>query len=141
MIATKPKSILLIDDDNTTNFLNELFISQLSYDIKVNIATNGKEAIDMLVNEENFHGENASLIPCLILLDTNMPIMDGWNFLEAFHIKISEERKDEIAIVMTSSLNSDKEVDRAMAYPFVKECAQKPLSDVKIKKLIENYFK
>lgn len=140
MVAIRPKSILLIDDDKTTNFLNQLFIKQIGYDLKVNVVTNGKEAIDFLNNDELYNDEDSSFIPCLILLDTNMPIMDGWDFLAAFEEKFDQKIKDDIVIVMTSALNSQEEIAKALSDPNVKCCTQKPLSDIKIKKLIDDYF-
>ena len=64
-----------MDDDDTTNFLNALFIKQVDSSIEINVVGNGQEAIEFLTLNEK-----ADLMPCLLILDTNMPVMNGWEF-------------------------------------------------------------
>ena len=73
----KYKKILLVDDDETSNFLNELLIKGMDIVEEVSIASNGQEALNYLENE-------SGSFPQLIFLDLNMPVMDGFEFLEAF---------------------------------------------------------
>ncbi len=131
----KVKSVLLVDDDDTTNFLNKFFINQVDSTLEINIALNGKEAIDFLL----LNGKN-DLLPCLLILDTNMPVMDGWEFLEAFDEKFDATFKKNIKIVMLTSLDLERSVKKAMEAPNVADTAQKPLSDLKFRALLNKHF-
>ncbi|UII79463.1 response regulator [Flagellimonas sp. CMM7] len=129
------KSVLLVDDDDTTNFLNRFFVKQLDSGLTVNTATNGKEAIHFLetTSDEDF-------MPCLLILDTNMPTMNGWEFLDAFDKKFDEGFKEKIVVVMLTALDTEETTALALANPNVKGTGQKPLSDLKFKALIKKYF-
>lgn len=130
----KLKTVLLVDDDDTTNFLNKFFLNQLDKNLEVNTALNGKAAIDFLLS----HGKD--LLPCLIVLDTNMPIMDGWEFLNSYGQNIADEIKKKTVVVMMTAVDTDAVVTRALSNPNVNDTAQKPLSDVKFKNLIKKHF-
>jgi len=130
----KIKSILLIDDDETTNFLNKLFVKQLDSNLEVNVVLNGKEAIDFLV----LNGKDIS--PCLVILDTNMPVMNGWEFLEHYEEKFDTNFKKKNTIVMLTAVDTEKVVAKAMADPNVADTAQKPLSDLTFRVLINKHF-
>ena len=91
----KLKSVLLVDDDDTTNFLNTFFINQVDTTLEVNVVQNGKEAIDFLILNRK-----EEIWPCLLILDTNMPVMNGWEFLSAFEEKIDTTTKENTTIVI-----------------------------------------
>lgn len=131
----KLKSVLLVDDDDTTNFLNKFFIRQVDSSIEINVALNGKEAMDFLV----LNG-NDDILPCLLILDTNMPIMNGWEFLADFDKKFDGDFKKNVTIVMLTSLDIDHSVRKAIENPNVTDTAQKPLSDLKFRALINKHF-
>ncbi|WP_298789843.1 response regulator [uncultured Allomuricauda sp.] len=129
------KSVLLVDDDDTTNFLNRFFVKQLDNNLTVNTASNGKEAIEFLEDvpaEEN--------MPCLLILDTNMPEMNGWEFLDAYEDKFDDSFKKNIVVVMLTALDTEETTALALANPNVTDTAQKPLSDLKFRVLINKYF-
>ena len=127
----KEKSILLVDDDHSTNFLNKIFISQLQLDAEVDIALNGKEALD--------HINTKVVAPCLLLLDLQMGIMDGWEFLDAYHEQIPQKVKDLIVIVVITISDDKADVSRARKNPYVQHYAQKPLTDLKFKRLVRKF--
>ncbi len=129
------KTILLVDDDETTNFLNRFFVKQLDSRLEVATATNGEEAIAYI----DSHKANG-LTPCLVILDTNMPIMDGWKFLEQFGQKFDEQLKKDIVIIMVTALETQDSIKEAMANPNVNDTVQKPLSDMKLRVLIDKHF-
>ena len=127
--------MLLVDDDDTTNFLNKFFLKQVDPSIEVNVARNGKEAIEFLtLNRKD------DIVPCLLILDTNMPVMDGWGFLKAFGERFDEAFRKKVVIVMLTALDIENAVQRAMGDPNVTDTAQKPLSDLKFNALIRKHF-
>lgn len=130
----KIKSVLLVDDDDTTNFLNKLFLKQLDSNLEVNVVLNGKEAIDFLL----LNGKDIS--PCLLILDTNMPVMNGWEFLDEFEKKIDDPLKKKIVVVMLTAVDTVAVVSKAMDNPNVSDTAQKPLSDHLFRVLINKHF-
>jgi len=109
-MKTKFGTVLLVDDNESDNFLHERVIEKSGITDHVVIAMNGKEALDYLQAKHELNSStNTEPSPELILLDINMPVMDGWEFLEAYQ-KIQEVQtgKTEI-IILTTSLNpSDK---------------------------------
>ena len=125
----------MVDDDDTTNFLNKFFIHQVDSALEVNVVKNGKEAIDFLILHGNDH-----VLPCLLILDTNMPVMNGWEFLDAFDDKFQEDFKKKVVIIMLTSLDIDNSIRKAVDDPNVTDTAQKPLSDLKFRALINKYF-
>lgn len=124
------KSIVLVDDDETTNFLNQFFIRQSMPNLDVYVALNGEEALALI------RDLNKQLLPSLVLLDTQMPIMNGWEFLENFERDIPEEIRGKIRVILLTALDGDEIANRIQALPAIHDTAQKPLSDVVLKKLV-----
>lgn len=135
----KLNSILLIDDDPTTNFLNEELIYDLDVAQEVHVALNGQEALDFLKKEGKFEGRNDLPRPELIFLDINMPLMDGFEFLHKYK-EIDENKRAEIVIMFLSTTNDviDKNKAKTEAVPI--DFIEKPLSKKVLLKLIEEYF-
>lgn len=117
--------VLLVDDDRATNFLNKRLLDKMGVVQKISIARNGEEAMDYLVKA--FAGERDNPVPDVILLDINMPLVNGWEFLEQYEA-LPEDFKNSIAIYMLST--SLRESDTAMAehHPLVKGFIHKPLT-------------
>lgn len=79
-------------------------------------------------------------MPCLLILDTNMPIMNGWEFLDTFEKKFDEEFKKNVIVVMLTALDVKETTELALSNPNVTDTAQKPLSDLKFRVLINKHF-
>jgi CheY-like chemotaxis protein len=126
------KSILLVDDDETSNFLNQHLIQGLDICDNITEVHNGQEALDYLTTK-------GIQKPDLILLDINMPIMNGIEFLEEY-TKLPEEIKARICICMltTSLLKSD--IDKIKTFDEVSEYISKPIDEDKLLEIIENYL-
>ncbi|MDQ3395357.1 MAG: response regulator [Bacteroidota bacterium] len=127
----KLKKVFLVDDDETSNFLNSLLIRSMKITDKVEIAKNGKEALTKFVA---FKTHNGNEFPELVLLDINMPVMDGFEFLEEFE-KLYSVNHEEIKIVMLTSSNSPKDIDKAKRFN-IAGYINKPLTEEKLQKLI-----
>jgi CheY-like chemotaxis protein len=104
----KLNSVLLVDDDVATNFISKMLIKKAGITDHIETALNGRQALDYLTNTGKYEKSDGVFPqPMLILLDINMPVMDGWEFAEAFS-KLNENQKGKIVIVMlTSSFNPD----------------------------------
>lgn len=135
MIPAEIKSILLVDDDDLGNFLNKIFIEKLKLDVEVDVALNGAEALDLITDKEI-----ALQSPCLLLLDIDMPVMNGWKFLECYDKLIDDSIKDQIVIVMLTVSVRQSDMIKAKNNPHIKEFVQKPLSEKIFADLIERHF-
>jgi CheY-like chemotaxis protein len=129
-MRTPLNCILLIDDDEPTNFLNRLTLEQTGCSESIHVAQSGEEALDFLRNTRR---------PDLIFLDVNMPAMDGWEFLERYRSLPSDRKADIVLIMLTTSLNPDDEL-RTRAIPEVSGFEHKPLSQQRVEQLLEKYF-
>jgi CheY-like chemotaxis protein len=126
--------ILLIDDDEPTNFLNKLTLEQSGCARHIRIASSGQAALDYLRG-----GSDQFQRPDLIFLDINMPAMDGWEFLAKYRELPEEKKADTILIMLTTSLNPDDE-KRTLAIQEVSGFEHKPLNQAQLGKILNKYF-
>lgn len=136
----KLNCILLIDDDEPTNFISQMLIENADCTENINIVQSGKEALNYLTGSSDYEGENNILPrPDLIFLDINMPGMSGWEFLDKYN-KLEQKRKNEIIIVMlTTSINPDDEL-KANEMKLVSGFESKPLTQEKLNRILQKYF-
>lgn len=127
--------VLLIDDDEPTNFLNELIISQLDCSESIVAVQSGQEAIDFLCTEI----DGAFPKPDLMLLDINMPGMNGWEFLEKYERLDDAQKGNVIIMMLTTSLNPDDEA-KANGIKDIKSFMKKPLTKEGFQAVLEQYF-
>ena len=130
-----PNTILLVDDDDTTNLLNKFFAESLDDTIDVVTAVNGREALDFL--EQN---DIEAIGPCFIVLDVMMPVMDGWEFLAEYKRRFNNTFKEQVTITILTGLDSEKISRQAKANPLVHDTVEKPLSDGKFRDLITRHY-
>lgn len=136
----KLSGILLIDDDDTTNFLNQRLLNRMGVADNIRTFVNGKQAFDYLYNLSSHNYEQTTsnyFKPELIFLDINMPVMDGFEMLGLYE-KLNEDfRKDIIMTVLTTSTHPQ---DTANTQKFSAEYITKPLTPEKVNSLLEKYF-
>jgi len=122
---------LLVDDDEAVNFINQMVLKRLDCAEEIDIAENGMEAIHYL---EKRLGEGIPQ-PDLILLDINMPLLNGWEFLEKYQ-QIKEQMQRTATIVMlTTSSNPDDRM-RAERIEEVRGFINKPLTVEKMEEIV-----
>lgn len=139
-MENKLNCILLVDDDIATNFINKKIIQKANIIEHIQVALNGKEALDYLCNQGKFESiENRYPKPQLILLDINMPVMDGWEFMEAYQ-NLNIANKENIVIVMLSSSFNPADKAKAESIPEISEFRQKPMSKEALLQIIATNF-
>ena len=120
------KSVLIVDDDNICNFLTINALKKAGVRGKIDVVLNGLEAIKKLKENNSF--------PNLILLDINMPVMDGIDFLRNYKSE-GFEGKTKIAMYTSSIREIDK--NQALEYEDVFDFINKPISQKKLINLIK----
>ena len=136
----KLNCILLIDDDLATNFINKRIIQKADISEHIQVVLNGKEAIDYLCKKGKFESDtNEYPQPQLILLDINMPVMDGWEFIETYQSS-NIENKENITIVMLSSSFNPADKAKAESIEQISDFKQKPMSREALLEIIATYF-
>ncbi|MEP2670828.1 MAG: response regulator [Cyclobacteriaceae bacterium] len=126
------KNVLLVDDDKICNFITETTLNKLGVAKEVHSALNGKEALDLL--NSYFQGDVA--VPDIIFLDLNMPIMDGFQFIDAFKRLDFPKKESILIVVLTSSINPN-DVQKAKSLG-INNYMTKPISEEKILELLKN---
>lgn len=128
--ANKYFSVMLIDDNEIDNLINQKMIESSAICQHILVHTGARSAIEFLRNIEKLSGAIADakkLIPDIILLDIDMPLMDGFQFLEEFE-KLSDTVKNDIKIVMLTSSMNPNDLSRAKKSKFVSKYLNKPLT-------------
>ncbi|WP_119079724.1 response regulator [Chitinophaga alhagiae] len=117
------KSIFIVDDDPIHQQITEIMLHRLSISEAVSRFSDAQDALDHI--RANMH--DARAMPDIILLDLNMPVMDGWEFLEAFDAVRSTLPSKIKVYVLTSSID-EKDRERVSRFTFVEGYLTKPLS-------------
>ncbi|HEX9511781.1 MAG TPA: response regulator [Puia sp.] len=135
----KLNCILLIDDDEPTNFLNRMTVEQTGCTRHVAVAQSGQEALDFLMGHRPAGNTAGCPHPDLIFLDINMPAMDGWEFLEKYKQLPKEQKASIVLIMLTTSLNPDDE-EKTRHIPEIAGFENKPLKELQLERLLKKYF-
>lgn len=124
-------TICLIDDDDAFLYTSSKSIRIIDNNINL---VSFESPINGLAFVQNNHHQ-VSEIPDIILLDINMPEMDGWEFLEAFE-KFSRDLPKTVNIVMVTNSINEKDKIKAFAHPSVSDYLVKPLGFNEYEKII-----
>ncbi|MCK0133064.1 response regulator [Arenibacter sp. S6351L] len=127
-------SFFLIDDDEIFQFIMKNTIAEISPDIRIKFFSDGEKGIDFL--KQNLGA--ATNLPDIILLDVNMPFMDGWEFLNEYKSLQTEIKKD-INIYLLTSSNNPNDIAMAKEISELSGYLVKPISKEGIKNLISHF--
>ncbi|MFV5690258.1 response regulator transcription factor [Flavobacterium sp. ZT3R25] len=117
------KVIWVVDDDAIYQIIVNKIIQRSEMFSAISTFKNGKDAIDALQNSL----ENDKLLPNIILLDINMPIMDGWEFMEEMELLKSQISKQIIIYIVSSSI-AIEDKNKSKTYPDILGYLSKPIT-------------
>lgn len=124
------KHILLIDDDPIFHLISSRMINKVCAGLNVIPFLNGKIALEYLNKNYNIDSRY------VILLDINMPVYNGWQFLD--EIKKSMVQNNNIALFVVTSSTGIDDIKQAQSHSFVKGILTKPLSINTLKDIIQS---
>lgn len=129
MLDTKI-NLLVIDDDDINIFIIKKIVEKSELNINMVAKGNGKQAIDYLSNTIS----EQQPLPDLILIDINMPVMNGWEFVEAYQSLPIAQHVD---LYILSSSVYENDIEKTKSYTTIKGFISKPLSIERLTELIK----
>ncbi len=139
-MSRKINCILLIDDDEATNFLSNIILEDAGVAEHIKTKQTAKAALNYIEDSAHLNGNPNTLpFPDLIFLDMNMPAMDGWEFVEVYRELAARIRRQSVIVMLTTSLNPDDRL-RAMAIPEILSFENKPLTLDIVESVISRFF-
>ncbi|MES2650386.1 MAG: response regulator [Bacteroidota bacterium] len=123
-------NLLVIDDDDINVFIIKKIVEKTGFDIEMVARNNGQQAIDYI--NETIAQNNP--LPRLVLIDINMPVMNGWEFIEAYEA-LGIEQKVDMYILSSSVYEND--IEKTKSYKAVKGFISKPLSMERLTELVK----
>lgn len=128
-------TVLLVDDDGDSNYAHQRIISEHGCTRNLSIATGGEEALQYLISRT----KDGFSHPDLILLDINMPGMDGWEFLEEYR-KLNHQEKARVVIVMLTASLSAADRKKATTFKEINGYMNKPLGPETLETILHEHF-
>ena len=122
--------VMLVDDNDTDNFISKRIIEITEFSKGVEIKNSGKSALEYL--EEN--KDNMAKLPNIIFLDINMPIVDGFVFLYEFE-KFGADLKEKCKVIILSSSDNKRDIDKIVNNDHVVKFITKPLAEGSLKEV------
>lgn len=119
-------NLLIIDDDSIASFVHTRIAETSGLFRNIRTVNNGKEALDIFEQA----GNGTETLPDVVLVDLNMPLISGFDFIEAFQ-RMTFPDKERVAIVIVTSSDDSRDVQRARSlgieYYLVKSHSAKDL--------------
>lgn len=118
------KNVWLIDDDKIFQFTAAMILESTGLTKTVQTFLNGKEAMNFLTDSKT---NQKAQLPDIIFLDINMPVMNGWEFIEEFQ-QFSGTQSQPIKIYLVSSSVDESDIIESKKYPSITDYVIKPLN-------------
>lgn len=138
-VMKKLNAVMLIDDNEIDNLINQKMIESINMTENIFIHSGAKSALEYLKNIEKIKIGAENFLPELIFLDIDMPLMDGFQFIDEFD-KLSDTTKLYCKIVLLTSSLDPKDISKSKKNTQILKYMNKPLSQDNLKKLIESNF-
>ncbi len=133
------KKVLCVDDDSISLTISKLLLKRTGFAENVLTAVDGHDALLFLEKLFEDHSNPEEDAPNLILLDINMPVMNGWEFLDAFIEQYGTKLPNTRVVILSSTIDPE-DFARAKKYTIVTQFLSKPLSVETLLELKENDF-
>lgn len=134
-MSTAAKHIVcLIDDDNIYQYTARVILESTGLAKQIHSFYNGSEAISYFKDEKNLQPDT---LPDVIFVDINMPVMNGWEFLEEYH-KLYALLPKYIAVYVVSSSVDSSDMQRSRSFKAVSDYLVKPVNRSKYQELMES---
>lgn len=127
--------LLLIDDDELTSFLLKKLVKGVGGVREFVLKENGLEAIEYLADLRL----NGEAFPQLILLDIDMPVMNGYEFVELFE-KLYWQKDLDLKLIMITSSKRQLDFKKCLSFKSVSDCIYKPLTREKMENILEEVY-
>ncbi|HSH64911.1 MAG TPA: response regulator [Bacteroidia bacterium] len=127
--------IMLVDDNPDDNFFHERVIRNNQFSECVIPMESAMEALDYLKGNMEKQSPHIDII----LLDINMPGMNGWEFLEEYD-KLDKKLKAGVIVVMLTTSESQEDKEKLLKLGFTTEFKTKPLTKEMMEEILEKYF-
>jgi CheY-like chemotaxis protein len=125
------KNIFIVDDDMIYQLFTQKIIENLDDAINIQLFNDGEEAFNALKK-----GITSGLdLPDIVLLDINMPIMDGWEFMDEY-VKIKHQLAKEVRIYIVSSSIADSDLNRARMHEDIVDYISKPIETDRLAEIV-----
>ncbi|PRY12750.1 CheY-like chemotaxis protein [Pontibacter ummariensis] len=131
--------VLLVDDDDTTNYLNERLLREMQIAREYKVLKNGKEAIEYMRKAYQAEVDPDFPRPDVIFLDIKMPVMDGFSFLEEYQ-RNDLDASNPVVILMLTSSASFYDLERLKQYNKVKKHYAKALTKHDVREIMNEFF-
>ncbi len=125
---------MLVDDNKTDNFFHERVIRKANAAETVVVKESAEEALEYLKNKEN----NPVDHPDIILLDINMPGMNGWEFIEEYE-KLDKNFQSQMIVVMLTTSENPDDYEMAKKNNILADFKTKPLTVEMLKDIIATF--
>ena len=127
-IKNRVNRACIIDDDPIFIYGIKRIMKEIDFCDEIIVYENGESAL----NELGSLVQEGKKLPDVILLDLNMPVMDGWVFLDDF-VKIPNHNQDHLSLYILSSSINPSDIEKAKNYAIVDDFISKPvtISDLK----------
>lgn len=132
-------TVLCVDDDSISLTISKLLLKRTGFAAEVHTAVDGSDAIDYFSHLFLENEDPTIAAPNLIILDINMPVMNGWEFLEEYMKQFAEKLPNTKVIILSSTIDPE-DFTRAKKYDVVAQFVSKPLSVENLSELKENDF-
>ena len=119
----KINHVLLIDDDDVTRMVNNIFLKKSNLIEKISTTEDAESALKLLKNLS----DSGKPFPDIIFLDINMPKMDGWEFIEHYQ-KFRLKDKEQASVYMLSASVNPEDIRRIEGIPDILKIISKPLT-------------